>query len=63
MGVATMDFEAAPCITDALAERCKHNNWGYMSSQDSLREAIVTWNGERHDIDIDPESLVISAGK
>ncbi len=62
MGVATMDFEAAPCITEALAERCKHHNWGYMSSTDSLREAIVTWNGERHDVEIDPESLVISAG-
>ncbi len=62
MGVATMDFEAAPCISEALAERCKHHNWGYMSNVDSLSEAIVTWNGERHDIDIDPESIVIAAG-
>lgn len=23
MGVATMDFAAAPCITEALAERCE----------------------------------------
>jgi len=62
MGVATMDFEAAPCISEALVERCKHHNWGYMSNVDSLRAAIVNWNGERHDIDIDPESLVIAAG-
>ena len=62
MGVATMDFEAAPCIGEAIAERCKHRNWGYMSSLDSLREAIVNWNGERHNVDIDPESMVISAG-
>jgi len=62
MGVATMDFEAAPCITAALEERCKHHNWGYMSSTDSLREAIVNWNGERYNLDLDPDTLVISAG-
>src|SRR5688572_10399737 len=28
MGVADMDFRAAPCITRALAERCAHENWG-----------------------------------
>ena len=62
MGVATMDFEAPPCITEALEERVKHHVWGYMSSTDSLRDAIVEWNGTRHNIDIDPESVVISAG-
>jgi len=62
MGVATMDFEAAPCIGEALAERCKHHNWGYMSSLDSIKEAIINWNGERHNVDINPDSLEISAG-
>ena len=33
MGIADMDFQAPPCITRALAERCKHENWGYMSTQ------------------------------
>lgn len=62
MGVATMDFEAAPCITEALMERVQHHNWGYMSSTDSLRDAIVNWNGERHGLDLDPESVVVSDG-
>ncbi len=62
MGVATMDFEAPSCISEALVERCQHHNWGYMSSTDSLREAIVQWNGERHDVDIDPDSIVLAAG-
>ncbi len=30
MGIADMDFRAAPCITKALAERCAHENWGYL---------------------------------
>ncbi len=62
MGVATMDFEAPPCITEALAERITHHSFGYMSSTDSLREAIIEWNGTRHNLELDPASIVISNG-
>jgi cystathionine beta-lyase len=62
MGVATTDFEVAPCITEALAERCKHHAWGYMSSQESLQEAIANWNGERYKLEIDPSTMQLSAG-
>jgi len=27
MGIADMDFRAAPCITKALQERLQHENW------------------------------------
>ena len=60
MGVATTDFEVAPCITDALAERSKHRTWGYMSSMDSLVEAIVNWNGERNGLELDPKGIQIT---
>ena len=60
MGVATTDFEVAPCITDALAERSKHRTWGYMSSMDSLVEAIVNWNGERNELELDPKGIQIT---
>jgi len=33
-----------------------------MSSTDSLRDAIVQWNGERHNLDLDPDSVVVSDG-
>lgn len=62
MGIASMDFPCAPCITEALAERIKHENWGYLDSTDDLRAGIVKWNGERHRIDLDPKSVVISDG-
>lgn len=62
MGVASMDFEAPACITEALAERCQHHSWGYISSTSALRDGIVRWNGERHGIDLDPGSIVISHG-
>jgi len=62
MGIASMDFEAPPCITEALTERVKHHSWGYISSTDSLREAIVSWNGARNGLELSPESIVISHG-
>ena len=62
MGVADQDFRAAPCITRALAERCTHENWGYMRRPASYVQAIVDWNKRRYDLDIDPESIVLTTG-
>lgn len=62
MGVADMDFRCAPCVTDALKARVEHENWGYMHNQDSLKDAIVTWNRERHGVEVDPASIDIAAG-
>ena len=62
MGVASMDFECAPCITEALEERVRHHSWGYISSTEPLREGILKWNGERHGVDLDPDSITISDG-
>ena len=62
MGIADMDFKAAPCIGRALAERCKHENWGYMSTPTSYIEAIIAWNKRRHGLEVDPDTLVLSDG-
>jgi cystathionine beta-lyase len=62
MGIADMDFRAAPCITEALAKRCEHQNWGYTRIPASYVEAIVDWNRVRHGIDVDPENITISSG-
>ncbi len=62
MGVADMDFRAAPCITNALAERCAHENWGYMHRPRSYAEAVAAWNHRRYGIEIDPSTLVFTTG-
>ena len=62
MGIADMDFEAAPCIDRALAERCKHKNWGYETGSASFVESIINWNKRHYGLDIDPDSLVLSSG-
>ena len=62
MGIADMDFRAAPCITRALAERCRHENWGYMDPPRSYVDAIVNWNQRRYGLQIDPATLEFSMG-
>ena len=41
MGIADMDFRAPPCVTRALAERCAHENWGYLRRPESYVQSIV----------------------
>ena len=63
MGIADMDFRAAPCITKALAERCQHENWGYLSMPPaSYIDSIVLWNKRRYGLQVDPDSIVLAAG-
>jgi cystathionine beta-lyase len=62
MGIADMDFRAAPSITKALTERLQHENWGYLDIPKSFPESIISWNKRRHGIDINPDSLVITTG-
>ena len=64
MGICDMDFRAAPCIGEAMAERLQHENWGYMSTEfvTSYCETIAEWNHDRYGLDVDPGSMVIATG-
>ena len=66
MGIADMDFRAAPSITKGLAERLQHENWGYLDmggpAMKSFTDGIVSWNKRRYGVDINPETLAITTG-
>ena len=65
MGIADMDFRAAPAITEALQARMKHENWGYLDMGKATPElvgAVAAWNKRRYGVDIDPSTMVLSAG-
>ena len=52
MGIADMDFRAAPSITKALKERLQHENWGYLDMPaTSFTEGIIAWNKRRYGVD------------
>lgn len=66
MGIADMDFRAAPAITKALTERLQHENWGYLDMSGAFMRAhaqsIIDWNKRRYNVDINPDLLVMTAG-
>ena len=62
MGIADMDFRAAPSITTALQDRVKHENWGYSTTPPEFAEGIRAWNKKRYGVDIKPEEMVITTG-
>jgi cystathionine beta-lyase len=65
MGIADIDFRAAPAITKAIAERVKHENWGYIDMGQwtpKMTEAVAAWNKRRYGVTIDPGTMQISAG-
>jgi cystathionine beta-lyase len=62
MGIADMDFRAAPSITQALMERIQHENWGYLDQPKSFVEGLVAWNKRRYGLTVNPESVVLTTG-
>ena len=62
MGIADMDFRAAPAITKALRDRLQHENWGYLAQPRSFVEGIAAWNKRRYNLDVNPDSIVVTTG-
>ena len=60
--IADMDFEAAPEITQALAERVRHGVFGYTFVPDSCYEAIIDWEARRHGWKIEREWIQFAPG-
>jgi cystathionine beta-lyase len=65
MGIADIDFKAAPSITRAINDRVKHENWGYLDMgvwTPKITEAVAAWNKRRYGVTIEPATMQISAG-
>ncbi len=65
MGIADIDFKAAPSITKAISDRVKHENWGYLDMgvwTPKITEAVAAWNKRRYGVTIEPSTMQISAG-
>ncbi len=61
MGIADMDFRAAPSITKAIKDRVQHENWGYLDEPRMILDAVVSWNKRRYGVDINPDQMVLSS--
>ena len=60
--VADMDFEVAPEITEALAERVRHGIFGYTKVPDACYDAIIGWQERRHGWRIKREWITFTPG-
>ena len=57
-GVADMDIQSPPCLTDALERRLRHPFFGYAFMTESLRSAITDYLLLRHRVEAKPEWIV-----
>ena len=62
MWVADMDFETAPCITEALRKRVEHGIFGYTQVSDSYYDAVINWFSRRHRWTIRREWIQYTSG-
>jgi len=67
MGIADMDFECPAVITDALAKRIQHHNWGYLDMNSpgpmAFKQGLIDWNRKRYGINvINHQNLGITTG-
>lgn len=62
MWVADMDFQAAPCILQALKERMDHGVFGYTLVPNSYYESIISWFDRRHQWHIDRNWILYTSG-
>jgi cystathionine beta-lyase len=57
-----MDFQAAPEIVAALADKVKHGIFGYTFVPDSCYEAIIAWERKRHGWSVEKEWILFAPG-
>ncbi len=62
MWVADMDFETAPVVKEALAERVANGTFGYTDIPTEWKDAYIGWNRRRHNWDIPKEQLIFTSG-
>lgn len=60
--VADIDIRTAPSISEALAKKAAHGEFGYTLFAPEAQEAVQSWYGRRHDMEIDPKHVLFSSG-
>ena len=62
MWVADMDFDAAPCIQDALRADVDAGFLGYVGNTDRVNESICSWMESQHEWAVRPDWIRYSHG-
>ena len=62
MWVADMDFQTAPEVREAIADRLAHGVFGYSDLTDEWYQAYQNWWRNRHGFEIERKWLIFSTG-
>ena len=62
MWVADMDFEAAPCIKEAIRKRLKEGVFGYSYVPAEWYDAYISWWERRHGFGMKKDELIFCTG-
>ena len=62
MWIADMDFQVAPCITEALKKQAEHGIYGYGFPTDRYFKAVQNWFSARFGWEIQRDWMVFSPG-
>lgn len=62
MWVADMEFETAPAVKEAIAERVSHGVFGYSIVPDEWYDAYISWWESRHHFRMEREGLIFCTG-
>ena len=57
MWVADMNFPVVPTIQEAMIERAKHPTFGYFSPRQEYIDAIIKWQLDHNNAQIQPENI------
>lgn len=60
--IADMDFEACPCIIDALRRRLDHAVLGYTSAPADFWNSIISWLDRRHGWHVQADEITFMPG-
>ncbi|WP_214777249.1 MalY/PatB family protein [Exiguobacterium sp. s22] len=60
--VADIDIRTAPSISEALATKAAQGEFGYTLFAPEAQDAVSSWYGRRHDLDVDPNHVLFSSG-
>ncbi|KFN90275.1 Dyp family iron-dependent peroxidase [Tetragenococcus muriaticus PMC-11-5] len=62
MWVADMDFQAPEAVQTAFQNFLNQGVFGYTITPDSLYDAIISWQKQRHHFDVKKEDILLNSG-
>lgn len=61
-GIADMDFQTMPSLSEAITQRAQHPTYGYTYASQGYYDSFIRWNKERNDFEVKREEIISIPG-